>query len=65
MHSLPKEMIPAESVRFKEIIPISALTGEGTEELITCLRKVLDEEAEKNIEQYQREQLNTLRQLEI
>ncbi|XP_077158899.1 GTP-binding protein 10 [Paroedura picta] len=60
MHSLPKEMIPADSVSFKEIIPISALTGEGTEKLVTCLRKVLDEEAEKNIAQYHREQLNAL-----
>ncbi|XP_060104455.1 GTP-binding protein 10 [Heteronotia binoei] len=51
MHSLPKEMIPVDTVRFKEIIPVSALTGEGTEDLITCLRKVLDEDAEKNIKQ--------------
>ncbi|XP_015271793.1 PREDICTED: GTP-binding protein 10 isoform X2 [Gekko japonicus] len=65
IHSFPKAMIPADLVRFKEIIPISALTGEGTEELILCLRKVLDEEAEKNIEQYQREQLHALHLSEI
>lgn len=65
MHSLPKEMIPTDLIRFKEIIPVSALTGEGTEQLIMCLRKVLDEEAEKSIEQYQKEQLRTLRFSEI
>nr|XP_056713610.1 GTP-binding protein 10 [Euleptes europaea] len=65
MHSLPKEMIPADTLIFKEIIPISAHTGEGTEELIMCLREVLDEEAEKTIEQYQQEQLCALRLSEI
>uniref|UniRef100_A0ACB8FVP5 GTP-binding protein 10 n=2 Tax=Sphaerodactylus townsendi TaxID=933632 RepID=A0ACB8FVP5_9SAUR len=60
MHSFPKDMIPADVVSFREIIPVSAHTGEGTEEVFSCLRKVLDEEAEKNIEQYQRKQLRAL-----
>lgn len=60
MHLLPKEMIPEIAVKFKEIIPISARTGERTEELIMCLRKVLDEEAEKRIEEYQKKQLSAL-----
>ncbi|XP_054847575.1 GTP-binding protein 10 [Eublepharis macularius] len=65
MDSLPKDMIPEDIVSFREIIPISAHTGKGTEELIMCLRKVLDEEAEKNIESYQRKQLCALHLSEI
>ncbi|XP_003222014.3 GTP-binding protein 10 [Anolis carolinensis] len=65
MHLLPVNMIPELTVKFRDIIPISAISGEGMEELIECLRKVLDEEAEKKIENYHREQLQTLRQLEM
>uniref|UniRef100_A0A670J683 GTP-binding protein 10 n=1 Tax=Podarcis muralis TaxID=64176 RepID=A0A670J683_PODMU len=57
MHTLPKNMIPEVIVNFKEIIPISAHSGEGIEELIMCLRKVLDEESEKKIEDHQNQQL--------
>ncbi|XP_042332743.1 GTP-binding protein 10 isoform X2 [Sceloporus undulatus] len=65
MHSLPVKMIPDVIIKFKEIIPISTHSGEGIEELIECLRKILDEEAEKKIENYQREQLYALHQSEI
>lgn len=65
MHSLPKEIIPELAIGFKEIIPISAHTGEGTKELIMCLRKALDEEAEKKIEEYQKKQLNVLHRSKI
>ncbi|KAM6449929.1 GTP-binding protein 10 isoform 2-T2 [Liasis olivaceus] len=60
LHLLPQKMIPQVTVTFKEIIPLSAYTGEGTEQLITCLRKVIDQEAEEKIENYQREQLRAL-----
>uniref|UniRef100_A0A670J6W2 GTP-binding protein 10 n=1 Tax=Podarcis muralis TaxID=64176 RepID=A0A670J6W2_PODMU len=65
MHTLPKNMIPEVIVNFKEIIPISAHSGEGIEELIMCLRKVLDEESEKKIEDHQNQQLRALRSSEI
>ncbi|XP_053122111.1 GTP-binding protein 10 isoform X3 [Hemicordylus capensis] len=65
MHLLPKEMIPEATVKFREIIPISAHTGEGTEELIMCLRNVLDEDAEKKIENSQKEKLRALHHSEI
>ncbi|XP_060638272.2 GTP-binding protein 10 [Anolis sagrei] len=65
MHLLPVNMIPELTVKFKDIIPISVHSGEGLEELIECVRKVLDEEAEKKIENYQRQQLQALRQLEM
>lgn len=58
-------MIPEVNVTFREIIPISALTGEGSEQLITCLRKIIDQEAEEKIESYQREQLNALHHSKI
>nr|XP_020640807.1 GTP-binding protein 10 isoform X2 [Pogona vitticeps] len=61
MHSLSAEMIPEVLFEFKEIIPVSAHTGEGLDKLVTCLRKVIDEEAEKEIENYQKQQLHKLR----
>ncbi|ETE69666.1 GTP-binding protein 10, partial [Ophiophagus hannah] len=60
LHLLPQKMIPEVIVKFREIIPISAHTGEGSEQLITCLRKIIDQEAEEKIESYQREQLRAL-----
>uniref|UniRef100_A0A2D4K3Y3 GTP-binding protein 10 n=2 Tax=Micrurus TaxID=8634 RepID=A0A2D4K3Y3_9SAUR len=60
LHLLPQKMIPEVTVKFGEIIPISAHTGEGSEQLITCLRKIIDQEAEEKIESYQREQLRAL-----
>ncbi|XP_026571904.1 GTP-binding protein 10 isoform X1 [Pseudonaja textilis] len=60
LHLLPQKMIPEVTVKFREIIPISAHTGEGSEQLITCLRKIIDQEAEEKIESYQREQLRAL-----
>ncbi|KAG8138902.1 hypothetical protein E2320_001696, partial [Naja naja] len=60
LHLLPQKMIPEVTVKFREIIPISAHTGEGSEQLSTCLRKIIDQEAEEKIESYQREQLHAL-----
>ncbi|XP_044280838.1 GTP-binding protein 10 isoform X2 [Varanus komodoensis] len=60
MQSLPTGMIPENPVKFKEIVPISTYSGEGIEKIIMCIRKVLDEEAEKKIEDYQRKQIHSL-----
>lgn len=60
MHSLSVKMIPEVLVKFKEIIPISAHTGEGLDKLVPSIRKGIDEEAEKEIENYHRQQLHKL-----
>ncbi|XP_077664264.1 GTP-binding protein 10 isoform X2 [Eretmochelys imbricata] len=60
-----KELIPTCTIDFKDIIPVSAHTGEGIEELKTCIRKSLDEEAEKENEEYQKEKLRILQTSEV
>uniref|UniRef100_A0A8D0HF59 GTP-binding protein 10 n=1 Tax=Sphenodon punctatus TaxID=8508 RepID=A0A8D0HF59_SPHPU len=60
LHLLQRELIPESPVNFREIIPISANTSEGTEELKMCIRKLLDEEEEKQNEEYRKEKVNIL-----
>ncbi|XP_068013014.1 GTP-binding protein 10 [Melanerpes formicivorus] len=59
-HLLEEEMIPAKPLEFKNIIPISTYTGEGIEELKACIRSSIDEEAEKENEEYRKKQLQLL-----
>ncbi|XP_071416729.1 GTP-binding protein 10 isoform X1 [Pithys albifrons albifrons] len=56
-HLLDEEMIPANTLEFKEVIPVSTYTGEGIEELKACIRKSIDEEAEQENEEYRKKQL--------
>uniref|UniRef100_A0A8C0HCS5 GTP-binding protein 10 n=1 Tax=Chelonoidis abingdonii TaxID=106734 RepID=A0A8C0HCS5_CHEAB len=65
LHLVEKELIPQSTIDFKDIIPVSAHTGEGIEELKTCIRKSLDEEAEKENEEYQKEKLHILQTSEV
>nr|XP_006114510.1 GTP-binding protein 10 [Pelodiscus sinensis] len=65
LHLVEKEMLPQSTIDFKDIIPVSAHTGEGIEELKTCIRKSLDEEAEKEKEEYQKEKLRILQTSEV
>lgn len=53
-------MIPEKTVTFQHIIPISAITGEGIEELKNCIRKSLDEHARQENEAYHKKQLLNL-----
>ncbi|KAM6134739.1 LOW QUALITY PROTEIN: cilia- and flagella-associated protein 69 [Pterocles gutturalis] len=57
LHVLQEEVIPANTLEFKDIIPISTYTGEGIEELKACIRKSVDEEAEKENEEYRKKKL--------
>ncbi|XP_027540644.1 GTP-binding protein 10-like isoform X4 [Neopelma chrysocephalum] len=57
LHLLEEEMIPANTLEFKEIIPISTYTGEGIEELKEYIRKSIDEEAERENEEYRKKKL--------
>uniref|UniRef100_A0A6G1S310 GTP binding protein 10 n=1 Tax=Hypotaenidia okinawae TaxID=2861861 RepID=A0A6G1S310_9GRUI len=56
-HLLEDEMIPEKTLEFKDLIPISTYTGEGIEELKTCIRKSIYEEAERENEEYQKKKL--------
>ncbi|NXX90142.1 GTPBA protein, partial [Centropus bengalensis] len=60
-HLLEEEMIPANTLEFKDIIPISTYSGEGIEELKTTIRKSIDEEAEQENEEYREKKLLLLR----
>lgn len=57
LHLLEEEVIPENTVDFREIIPISTYTGEGIEELKACVRRSLDEEAEQENEEYRKKKL--------
>ncbi|KAM9023149.1 cilia- and flagella-associated protein 69 [Ara ararauna] len=61
LHLLEEEMIPANTLEFKDIIPISTYTGEGIEELKACIRKSIAEEAEQENEEYRKKKLLLLR----
>uniref|UniRef100_V9KYH1 GTP-binding protein 10 n=1 Tax=Callorhinchus milii TaxID=7868 RepID=V9KYH1_CALMI len=61
LHLLPEDMVPTNVVQFKQIIPISASTGHGIEELKNCIRKSLDEQADLDNELYHFEKLQNLR----
>ncbi|XP_041570339.2 cilia- and flagella-associated protein 69 isoform X5 [Taeniopygia guttata] len=56
-HLLEEEMIPENTLEFREVIPISTYTGEGIEELKTCLRKSIDAQAEQVNEEYRKKKL--------
>lgn len=53
-------MIPERIMEFEHIIPISAITGEGIDELKNCIRKSLDEHAEQENDAYHKKQLLNL-----
>ncbi|XP_020034964.1 GTP-binding protein 10 isoform X1 [Castor canadensis] len=61
LHLFEKNMIPEKIVEFQHIIPISALTGEGIEELKDCIRASLDEQANQENDAYHKKQLLDLR----
>ncbi|CAH7467803.1 Gtpbp10 [Phodopus roborovskii] len=60
LHLFEKSMLPEKAVEFQHIIPISAVTGEGIEELKSCVRKSLDEQDSKDNNAYHRKQLLNL-----
>ena len=50
-------MLPEKAVEFQHIVPISTVTGEGIEELKSCVRKSLDQQDSKDNDAHHREQL--------
>ena len=61
LHLFEKNMIPERTVEFQHIIPISAVTGEGIDELKTFIRKSLDEHANQENDACHKKQLLNLR----
>ncbi|XP_078091028.1 GTP-binding protein 10 isoform X2 [Mustelus asterias] len=60
-HLLPEEMTPLRPVQFNHIIPVSASTKYGIEELKNCIRKALDDQDDLENEQYRFEKQQSLR----
>ncbi|KAF0879409.1 CFA69 protein, partial [Crocuta crocuta] len=60
LHLFEKNMIPERTVEFQHIIPISAITGEGIEELKNYIRKSLDEHSNQENGAYHKKQLLNL-----
>ncbi|XP_004646883.1 GTP-binding protein 10-like [Octodon degus] len=60
LHLFEKNTIPERTVEFQHIIPISAVTGEGVEELKNCIRKSIDGHANQESEEYHKKQLLNL-----
>ncbi|XP_044918623.1 GTP-binding protein 10 isoform X2 [Mustela nigripes] len=60
LHLFEKNMIPERTMEFQHIIPISAITGEGIDELKNYIRKSLDEHANQEDDAYHKKQLLNL-----
>uniref|UniRef100_A0A8C0CUX3 GTP-binding protein 10 n=1 Tax=Balaenoptera musculus TaxID=9771 RepID=A0A8C0CUX3_BALMU len=60
LHLFEKHMIPERTVEFQHIIPMSAVTGEGIDELKNCIRKSLDEHTNQENDAYHKKQLLNL-----
>ncbi|CAO2617516.1 GTP-binding protein 10 [Lemmus lemmus] len=57
LHLFEKSMLPEKAVEFQHIVPISAVTGEGIEELKSCVRRSLDQQDGKDSEAHRQKQL--------
>ncbi|KAM8967139.1 GTP-binding protein 10 [Pelodytes ibericus] len=60
LHLLPDDLIPDHPVQFQRILPVSAVTGQGVGELIGCIRKSIDEQADLEIQELAQEKLQSL-----
>ncbi|XP_041524402.1 GTP-binding protein 10-like [Microtus oregoni] len=57
LHLFEKSVLPEKAVEFQHIVPISTVTGEGIEELKSCVRKSLDQQDSKDSDAHHRKQL--------
>ncbi|XP_034523482.1 GTP-binding protein 10 isoform X2 [Ailuropoda melanoleuca] len=60
LHLFEKNMIPERTMEFQHIIPISAITGEGIDELKNYIKTSLDEHANQDDDTYHKKQLLNL-----
>ncbi|KAM5157938.1 GTP-binding protein 10 [Mantella aurantiaca] len=63
LHELPEDLIPEQQITFTHILPVSAVSGEGIQELTRCIRRSLDEEAELEIQKAAQEKLRNLHKI--
>ncbi|KAM9783187.1 GTP-binding protein 10 [Neosynchiropus ocellatus] len=61
-HLLPEDMIPKNFLAFKELLPVSALTGFGVDQLKHTVRAALDEQAGMEAKELHEERLKQLRE---
>ncbi|KAG7242245.1 hypothetical protein INR49_024291 [Caranx melampygus] len=60
-HLLPADMIPKKYMTFKHVVPVSATTGFGIDQLKSCIRESLDEDAAMATKAIHQERLQALR----
>ncbi|KAJ3597467.1 hypothetical protein NHX12_000990 [Muraenolepis orangiensis] len=60
-HLLPDDMIPRTNLAFRAVVPVSATTGFGLEQLKHCLRQSLDEDSATATEALHGDKLQALR----
>ncbi|KAK0147847.1 GTP-binding protein 10 [Merluccius polli] len=61
-HLLPEDMIPRTNLAFRDVVPVSTVTGSGIDQLKLCLRQSLDEDAARVTEALHGDRLCALRQ---
>lgn len=60
-HLLPADMVPKKFVTFKHVVPVSATTGFGVDQLKSCIRESIDEDAAMATKAMHEERLQALR----
>ncbi|KAM9308131.1 GTP-binding protein 10 [Gastrophryne carolinensis] len=60
LHVLPEELVPLRQITFKHVLPVSAESGRGIEELARCIRRSLDEQADLELQEAAEEKLRSL-----
>ncbi|XP_069552092.1 GTP-binding protein 10 [Brachyistius frenatus] len=58
---LPDDMIPKNYMTFRQVVPVSAITGFGIDHLKSCIRQSLDEDAAMETKAFCQEKLQALR----
>ncbi|XP_064195247.1 GTP-binding protein 10 isoform X1 [Anguilla rostrata] len=58
---LPEDLVPKSGLGFRHVVPISAATGLGVEELKACIRGSLDEQAAAQTEEERTRRVQELR----
>lgn len=58
---LPDDMIPKNYLTFRHVVPVSAITGFGVDQLKTSIRQSLDEQAAAETQAIHQEKLQELR----
>ncbi|XP_018419559.1 PREDICTED: LOW QUALITY PROTEIN: GTP-binding protein 10 [Nanorana parkeri] len=67
VHMLPEELVPEQQINqqipVRHILPVSAVSGRGMQELTRCLRRSLEDQAEVEIGESAQEKLRNLHKM--